>query len=150
MTQDKLSFDELCALVDLPRRTVRYYIQRGLADRPTGETRGAYYTARHVEQLLTVKKWTTAGVSLEKIAELLLGNHDELPPIRRRPGDLAVWSHLHVAEGVELQIEPGLAGLAPQQVRALARGVMTLFAEVRLLGQGAAGNSSNSSTQGTE
>ena len=30
------SFDALCTLVELPARTVRYYIQLGLVDRPDG------------------------------------------------------------------------------------------------------------------
>jgi DNA-binding transcriptional MerR regulator len=131
---DRHNFDELCTLADLPRRTVRYYIQRGLVDRPIGETRAAHYTARHLEQLLTIRKWSNAGVSLERIAELLDGSSAELPAPRRKPGDLAVWSHLHVAEGIELQIEPSLAGLSPEQVRAFARGVMALAAEVRSTG----------------
>ena len=32
---------DLCVLVDLPPRTVRYYVQMGLVDRPQGETRAA-------------------------------------------------------------------------------------------------------------
>ena len=36
--------DELSTLTDLPRRTVRSYIQHGLVDRPEGAKRGAYYT----------------------------------------------------------------------------------------------------------
>ena len=67
------SLDELAALVDLPKRTVRYYIQLGLVDRPDGETRAARYGTRHVEQLLQVRKWSDAGVSLERIRELLSG-----------------------------------------------------------------------------
>ena len=39
-------------------------------------------------------------------------------------------SHLTVAEGVELVIEPGRAGLSPEQVRHLIRGVMAVFAQV--------------------
>ena len=63
--------DETAALAELPRRTVRYYIQSGLIDRPQGVGKGAYYTQRHVEQLLLVRKWQLAGLSLERIGELL-------------------------------------------------------------------------------
>ena len=41
---------ELCVLVDLPPRTVRYYVQIGLVDRPQGETRAARYGAVQLEQ----------------------------------------------------------------------------------------------------
>ena len=46
---ETLTLDELAALVDLPKRTVRYYIQLGLVDRPEGETRAARYGPRHAE-----------------------------------------------------------------------------------------------------
>jgi DNA-binding transcriptional MerR regulator len=68
---------ELCVLADLPPRTVRYYVQIGLVDRPQGETRAARYGATQLEQLLLIKKWTAAGLSLERIRELL---HGELGP----------------------------------------------------------------------
>ena len=137
------SLDEIAALAELPRRTVRYYIQSGLIDRPQGVGKGAYYTQRHVEQLLFVRKWQLAGLSLERIGELLrqgeLGgdrrapSHDDLPipPAPRRPGTVEVWSHLVVAEGVEVVLEPGKAGLSPEQVRAFFRAVTSAYAAVQ-------------------
>jgi hypothetical protein len=62
-----------------------YYIQLGLVDRPDGETRAARYGPRHVEQLLQVRKWSDAGVSLERIRELLSGEAPPVPPRPRRP-----------------------------------------------------------------
>ena len=43
---------DLCVLADLPPRTIRYYVQMGLVDRPQGETRAARYGAAQLEQLL--------------------------------------------------------------------------------------------------
>jgi len=130
---EKFTLEELCSLVDLPRRTVRYYIQQGLMDRPAGAKRGSHYLRRHLDQLLEVQKWQKAGLSLERIRELLAGEEGEgplPPPRRRRPGDVEVWSHLLIRDGVELHIEPGQAGLTPEQVRELARGIMTLVRQV--------------------
>jgi DNA-binding transcriptional MerR regulator len=126
--EKKFDLDELAALVDIPKRTIRYYIQEGLVDRPEGlNRRAAYYTRRHLEQLLTIQKWQRAGVSLERIKELLRGHADEnLPPLRQQPGTVEVWSHLWIKEGIELHIEPGQAGLSPEQVRALFQEVMEL------------------------
>lgn len=121
---------DLCVLADLPVRTVRYYIQIGLVDRPEGETRAARYGPRHLEQLLQIRKWTDAGVSLERIRDLLHGEAPEVPPRPRAAGSVEVWSHLMVADGVELVIEPGRAGLTPEQVRYLVAGVMQVYAEV--------------------
>jgi DNA-binding transcriptional MerR regulator len=124
------TLDELCALVELPRRTVRYYIQIGLVGRPEGETRAARYGARQVEQLLAIRKWSDAGVSLERIRDLLAGAPAPVPPKARGPGSVEVWSHLVVADGVEIVLEPTRAGLSPEQARTLFNGVLALYAEL--------------------
>jgi DNA-binding transcriptional MerR regulator len=124
------TLDELAAQADLSRRTVRYYIQIGLVDHPDGETRAARYTARHLEQLLQIRKWTEAGVSLERIRELLSGEVPPVPPRPRGPGTVEVWSHLVVADGLEITLEPGRAGLSPEQVRAFFDGAMQLYRQL--------------------
>lgn len=133
MNQAKtFSLDEISALAELPRRTVRYYIQCGLIDRPQGIGKGAFYSERHVEQLLLVRKWQLAGLSLERIGELLKQPDDggPLPPTPRRAGTVEVWSHLVVADGIELTLEPGRAGLTPEQVRAFFRAVSQAYAQI--------------------
>ena len=129
------SLKELCAQVDLPIRTVRYYVQIGLLERPTGETRAARYGLQHVEQLSRIKQWTAAGLSLDRVRELLHGDAPDAaaPPVPlRRPvaGSIEVKSHLHLADGVELVLDPARAGLSPTMVRALAQGVARLYAEI--------------------
>lgn len=124
------SLDELATLVDLPPRTVRYYIQLGLVDRPEGETRGARYGATHVGQLLQVRKWSEAGVSLERIRELMSGAPPPVPARVRASGTVEVWSHLVVAEGIELMLEPTRAGLSPEAARALLQGVLALYNDI--------------------
>lgn len=125
---DTWTLDELAALVDLPRRTVRYYIQIGLVDRPEGGTRAARYGQRHLGQLTRIRRWSEAGLSLERIRELLAGEAAPVPERPRRPGTVEVWSRLFIADGVELSIEPGRAGLGPEQVRAFAAAVMQAYA----------------------
>ena len=120
---------DLCVLTDMAPRTIRYYVQMGLVDRPQGETRAARYSAKHLEQLLLVKKWTAAGVSLERIRELLQGKSAPVPARARAVGSVEVCTHLLVADGVELVIEPGRAGLTPEQVRHFVQGVMAVFAQ---------------------
>ena len=126
------SLAEIAALVELPERTVRYYIQLGLVDRPDGETRAARYGERHLGQLLGIRKWQQAGLSLERIAELLADPSAKGPPPRRRgAGTVEVWSHLVIDEGVELTINPGAAGLTPAQVRRLFREVGAAYETIR-------------------
>ena len=129
--QTTFTLEEIAALAELPRRTVRYYIQSGLIDRPQGIAKGAFYTQHHVEQLLLVRKWQLAGLSLERIGEVLKQQTSgPLPPTPRRAGTVEVWSHLVVADGIEITLEPGRAGLSPEQVRAFFRGVTQLYEQL--------------------
>lgn len=77
---------------------------------PEGERRGAYYTRRHLEQLLLIRKWQAAGVSLERIGRLLKGEVAGLPP-ESEPGTVEVWSRI--------MLQPGRLGLMPEQTQAL-------------------------------
>ena len=121
---------DLCVLADLPPRTVRYYVQIGLVDRPEGETRAARYGARQLEQLLLIRKWTAAGVSLERIRELLSAPTE--PPLPRdRTGTIEVWSHFIVAEGVEVRLNPEQARLSPDQARQFFAAVMAAFQHIK-------------------
>lgn len=126
------SLDELCVLVELPKRTVRYYMQLGLVDRPEGLARGARYFARHLEQLLGIRKWQRAGLSLERIRELLeKPDAAAVPPRPRGRGTVEVVSRLVVDDGVELMIDAGRAGLSPEAVRELFRRVLAAYDDVQ-------------------
>lgn len=124
------SLEELSMLVDIPKRTVRFYVEKGVVDRPEGVKKGAYYTQKHVEQLLEIKKWQKAGLSLERIMSLLddkSGGAPVPPPIQRQPGDVDVWSHIYIQEGVELLIEPRRSGLSPEQVNRISQTLQAIL-----------------------
>jgi len=127
----RFSIDELSTLAGLTPRTVRYYIAEGLLERPLGEKRGAYYVQGHLERLLQIRRWSDAGLSLERIRELLAGASEDPPPRSARPGSVEVWSRVTLADGLELQIEPGRSGLSPEQLRALVREVLAAYRRVR-------------------
>jgi DNA-binding transcriptional MerR regulator len=118
------SLDQLCALTDLPKRTVRYYMQLGLVDRPVGETRAAHYTPGHLDQLMQIRKLADAGVSLERIREVMAGGESPVGARLPQAGAIAVRTHVYVAPGVELQIDPQEAGMSPEQLRAFVRAVI--------------------------
>jgi len=124
------TLNELCVLADLPVRTLRYYVQNGLIDRPDGETRAARYGAKHLEQALLVRKWTAAGLSLERIRDILHGQEVAVTARPKAPGSIEVCSHLCIADGLEMVIEPTRAGMTPEQVRTFAKGVMALYAAI--------------------
>ena len=127
----KFSLDELCTLSDTTKRNVRYYMQIGLVDPSIGATKAAHYVRRHLDQLLTIRKLSDAGVSLDRIREVLSGEVPPVPPRQRQPGSVEVRSHLFIAEGVELEISPEQAGLSPEQVRTLVRAVMKTYQELK-------------------
>jgi DNA-binding transcriptional MerR regulator len=126
----KFSLDDLCTLSDTSKRTVRYYMQIGLVNPPIGSTKAAHYLHKHLDQLLTIRKLSDAGVSLERIREVLSGEAPPLPPRQRQPGSVEVRSHLFIADGVELEISPEQAGLSPEQVRTLVRAVMKAYQDL--------------------
>ena len=123
MTQTH-SLDELCTMVDLPKRTIRYYMQLGLVDRPAGETRAAQYSATQLEQLIRVKQLANAGISLERIGEIMRGEPAPVPPRQLRPGDIHVRSQVFIAPGIELQIDPEVAGLSPEKFREFVKNIV--------------------------
>ncbi len=123
MTQT-YSLDELCTLVDIPKRTVRYYMQLGLVDRPAGETRAAQYSVKQLEQLIRVKQLASAGISLERIGEIMHGDPTPVPIRTLRPGDIQVRSQVFIAPGVELHINPEISGLSPERLREFVNNIV--------------------------
>jgi len=69
----RYAISELSALAGVSRRTIRYYVQRGLIPPPLGAGRGHYYTADHLNRLLAVKVLQERGFSLDEIERQLAG-----------------------------------------------------------------------------
>jgi len=65
------NIESLAKLTGLTRRTIRYYVQRGLISKPEGGGRGHYYTDEHLSLITKIKSWQDQGVPLEKMKELL-------------------------------------------------------------------------------
>ena len=135
-TPSRYSIHDLATLASVPTRTVRFYIAQGLMDRPHGAKRGAWYEERHLQQLLLIRRWTDAGLSLDRVRELQAGSPEEAPPRPAKPGMVEVWSRVTVADGVEVQLEPGRAGMTPEQVRAFIQEVTQAYRRVREPGSG--------------
>jgi DNA-binding transcriptional MerR regulator len=121
--ESTFSLEQLSALTDVPLRTIRYYIQLGLVDRHEGDRKHARYLQKHLDQILQVRALADQGVPLERIKQLVHGLTPPPPP-PKSAGDIAVISKVFVAAGVELHLEPQLAGLSPEKLRKFVRMVL--------------------------
>lgn len=109
-----LSIGELADRAEVSRRTIRFYVQRGLIPPPQGGGRGAHYTEEHLERLLAVKRLQEVGIPLEVILQRLgppegpQGPSPFSPPpapaAPSRPSGPETWRRVALAEGVELLI----------------------------------------------
>ena len=131
VTSQTFSLEDLATLATVPKRTVRYYIQLGLLERPVGETRGAHYLPSHLDALLRIRQLTEAGISLDRIREVLRGEPPAVPPRARQPGSVEVRSHIWIAPGVELQVSPEQAQATPEDVRKLAQAVVAAWQHIK-------------------
>ena len=127
-TEKKYTIKELSVLVDMTARNIRFYIQQEVVDKPHGLNKGAYYTEKHLQQLLTVKKYKDAGVSLERITQII---HEEenatVVNYKIKPGNIEVISRIQLMEGLELTVNPERSGLTQQDIRKLSRGLLEII-----------------------
>ena len=129
---EEFSLKQLSELVDISERKIRYYIQRGLVDSPIGARKTAKYNQDHLEQILTIQKWQKAGLSLEKIQGIL--HHDEskqLPPEPAPvPGSVKMVSKIHIADGVQLEVDMLKTQLTNSQLRVLTKQILSTLNEL--------------------
>jgi DNA-binding transcriptional MerR regulator len=133
-TSTRYSIHDLATLARALPCTVRFYIDKGLMHRLHGAKRGARRRDRHLQQLRLIRRWTKAGLSLERVRELQAGSPEEAPPWPVKPSMAEVWSRVTLSDGVEIQAEPGRAGMTPEQVRAFIQGVTEAYRRVREAG----------------
>ena len=118
----KLGIDDLCRLTGLTRRTVRFYIQKGLLEKPNGEKKGAWYSQGHLERLARIRQLSASGLSLDAVARQLDDGVDAGGNASAAmPGTVTVKSHITVARGLEVVVCPDLAQMRPEQLRKFIR-----------------------------
>jgi DNA-binding transcriptional MerR regulator len=123
----RYSIGELAELGGVSRRTVRYYVQRGLLPEPLGLGRGDHYTDTHLERLRRIKALQEQGLSLEAVAQALDGAALSPPaPSQPRPAG-SLWTRIELAPGVELHIAHTVAPLAPRAVAELVAAARRLM-----------------------
>lgn len=105
MTDDEPCYgpDELADLAGVSRRTVRYYVQRGLLPAPAGLGRGKHYSKAHLARLIRIRELQAGGIPLEEIADRLDGREPAPPAPVERPTQ-SMWTRVEIADGVELNL----------------------------------------------
>jgi DNA-binding transcriptional MerR regulator len=129
------SISELGDAAGVSRRTVRFYVQRGLLPPPEGLGRSACYTGRHLARLLQIKAWQEQGVPLEEIrARVSDAGQTTRRPAPRVPYDEprlrafherahapgTAWFRQPLVAGFELHVGGGRPPLTAHQLAALA------------------------------
>lgn len=124
MISDEISYyniETLARLAEVTRRTIRYYVQRGLIPKPEGGGRGHYYTDEHLNLIERIKAWKMKGVPLAKIKELTAKGagvrfmaRAREPVCVREPESVyapritsSQWIKTQFGENIELLVRPG-------------------------------------------
>jgi len=111
--------EELAELGGVTRRTVRYYVQRGLLPTPLGTGRGPHYTLAHLERLIHIRQLQETGVPLTEVAARLDGVPQTPASATETLTEQSTWRRFVLADGVELHVRAGAASLQPSQLTRL-------------------------------
>lgn len=111
------TLEELCEATQLDKRTVRFYIQNGVLDRPTTLGPNARYTQDHYAQIQKIKELKAKGYSLQKIKTLK--EETATQPVEPL--------HIGLAKGVAIQIDLAEAGITAQEVGRLIQSILEAY-----------------------
>ena len=103
MAEDKrYTITELAKLSDVSVRTIRYYIQEGIIDRPLGRGRGAHFDDRHLLQLKRTRLLQSTGFDLNAIRDEGVDMHSLLTNLYDREIDKLASMRLTLREALRL------------------------------------------------
>jgi DNA-binding transcriptional MerR regulator len=108
-----MTLAELADAAQLPARTIRFYIARGLLDGPVKAGRGAAYTPEHLTRLEQIRKLQADGRMLSDIARTLSGDTAESSAVAPTP-----WLQFAPSEDVVILTRADMSPWRMKQVRA--------------------------------
>lgn len=124
----RFTLNQLSQLSNVVPRTIRFYIQMGLMRRPNGNCRGAWYDSEHLETLLRIRRLSEKGMSLEAIRQALIPEDSELAAASERDVPvITTRTHMQVASGVEIVLDPLRAPLSPEAMRRFVTAVAEAY-----------------------
>ena len=121
MPKTKYTINQLAELGNVTRRTVRYYIQRGLLDAPIGSGRGSYYNETHLARLIQIRDSQKKGVSLSQIDQPI-EQTTVIPSLPKQQ-----WIRVKLNEGVELHFQE--SAVSETQIQKMMMAIQLLMAE---------------------
>jgi DNA-binding transcriptional MerR regulator len=113
-----LSIGELAERTGVSRRTVRFYVQKGLIAPPEGRGRGSGYTEAHVEQVLRVRQLQREGLVLDTIRQL--DEPEAARPAKTSALPAVTVCRITLADGVRLELDSQRIPPDPRVLAALA------------------------------
>ena len=148
----KLTLADLAQRTGESRRTIRYYIQRGLLPPPHGAKRGAWYDEEHENRLRRIQHLKSGGLSLEAISRILSHDGDsysyemlDLPhyslsvprarmasrgPSQPKPQTVTA-THIRLDEGLELVVDSARAQLTDDGVARLNDAIVKAYRKIK-------------------
>ncbi len=123
--EPRYSIGELAVLGGVNRRTVRYYVQRGLLAAPAGAGRGSHYTQRHLDTLIRIRELQESGTPLAEIPARLAGREPAAPAATLDRPSYSRWTRISLGDGVEIHLRD--ARLDSEQAHALAEAVARII-----------------------
>lgn len=69
--EEKYRIGELAEKADVTRRTIHYYLSRGLLPASEGAGVGTYYSDEHLHRILLIKKYQENYLPLDEIKKIL-------------------------------------------------------------------------------
>jgi DNA-binding transcriptional MerR regulator len=109
---EELSLAELSARMEIPPRTIRFYIAQGLLPGPLRSGRGAAYGSVHLGLLNRIKQLQARGMTLAEVTFALAPerSHRTLP-------EPVSWLEYQLAEDVAVRIRSDIAPWRHKAIR---------------------------------
>ncbi|MDX2184306.1 MAG: MerR family transcriptional regulator [Gemmatimonadaceae bacterium] len=126
----RYGIDELADLAGVSRRTVRYYVQRGLLPAPLGLGRGKHYSTEHLERLIQVRDLQEGGVPLSEIIDEYSADDGGVamrPMPEPRAPRQSTWTKVMLDDDVELLVRG--RRLEPRSLQRLIEALHTVLKE---------------------
>lgn len=138
MKDEKYSIGELSELLGISRRTVRFYVQKGLLPKPIGLGRATHYSSDHLKRLREIARLQDMGLALDAIAQVLRGEMTEDAAVAeqnpvsrgqrsRKNVSVEQWLRVILQKGLELHINTCEIEPTAEQLEDLQKSIIAIF-----------------------